>query len=253
MVVADAAHDDTEIGAAHFDLVRAFGNVPGFHFVHLGAEATASRFRESRHHHVLGDIAFEVRHHCREFFLRHDDRLGMVHASGHAEDDRNLELFARLHGDAEEVVGFLGVTRFEHRANGCLRVVTRILFVLGAALARVIGNNPHHAAIDTRVSCGIENITCHIQANHFHGDNTAGMSKSGTESDFGSDLFVRSPLGIAAQFRVIFQDFGGRSSRIACGKLNIAMTHGKGNGFVARNQHLFRIWIKSWHDIPFLF
>ena len=251
MVVTDTAHDDAHVGAAHFHLVRAFGHIPGFHLVHLGAELAAGRLREAGHHHMLGDIALEVRHHGREFFFGHHDGLGVVHAGRHTQDDGNLELFARLHRNAEEIVGFLGVAGLEHRANGCLRMVAGILFVLGTALARVVGHDPHHGTVHARVGRGVEHVACHVEAHHLHGDHAAGMAKGCTQGHFGGDLLVRGPLGIPAEFRIVLEDFGRGGTRVTRGKLHVAVAHGERDGLVSRNQHLFRIRIKSWHSVPF--
>ena len=126
-----------------------------------------------------------------------------------------MPLFGNEKGLLQAVVGLLRVARLEDGRAGGDGVAAGVLLVLAGGHAGVVRDDDDEAAVDAGVGGREERVCGDVEADMLHRGDDASVTESGADGDLQGDLFVGRPLGIAAEFGELFEDFGARRARIA--------------------------------------
>ena len=141
------------------------------------------------------------------------------------EDHRHLELFRKLKGIGDHVLGFLGGGRVKTGHKGKLGVAPRILLVLGGVAGGVIAHNNDQPALCPGVGKGHEGVGCHVQPHVLHGNHRAHSGPGGPDYHFHCHLFIHGPFDIVVPLlpgRKGIDDLRRRSPRITSSHLHAA-------------------------------
>ena len=238
MLVADAGRDDAERGIALDHHGGAFRFVPTGDFGELPPQAPMRRAGIGGNHDARGDVALEGgRSRRRSGVARRDDHaFGMTHAGGDAQEHGKAPALGDIDGAQGEIIRFLGIGGLEHGHAGGHCVAAIVLLILAGSHARIVGRDDYQRAGDAGVGHGEEWIGRHVQADVFHGGERAAAGERHADRDLERHLFVRRPLGVAAERSERFQNFGGWRARVAGAQVHPRIQSGQRHRLVAAQQ-----------------
>ena len=153
--------------------------------------------------------------------------------------NRQVPAGGQFQGQQGEIVGFLGVGRFEHRHGRGDGKAAVVLLVLARRHARIIGRDDHQRPAGARIGRGKEGIGRHVQPDVFHRDQRRRAGHSHAEGDFQGHLFVGGPLGTAAISREMFEDFRRGRAGISGAQRNAVIESRQGDRLIPAQQQPF--------------
>ena len=221
-------------GGAFLRHGHALGAGPVGDLGELVAEADVRLAGVGGHHHVEGGVLGVeggVRR-GRERVAR-DERLGVANARGEAQDHGNVPALGDGECLGEAVVGLLGVAGFEDRRAGGDRVAAGVLLVLAGGHAGVIGHHDYQAAVHTGIGGCEERVGGDVEADVLHRCDDSGVSEGRANGHFEGDLLVRRPLGLAAEFGELLENFRGWGSGVSGSEVHARVKGRIGDGLVA--------------------
>ena len=162
---------------------------------------------------------------------------GMGQARGDPDHDGNLEALGKVEGLPRHLVGFLLVGGLETGDHRELGVESRVLLVLRAVHAGIVGDGQDQPSLDRDESGVDEGIGRDVQAHVFHRDEDAPAGEGSSEGLLVGGLLVGAPGRAGALPRLeklyqVLEYLRGGSARIAVGRAQSRMDGAQGDRLV---------------------
>ena len=196
VLVGDARRDDADLAFAFFDAVELAVLGQGANPVGALLDKDVPDAGVGRQHGVFLGVAVDLVFALDlDAVVEFDERLGVGHARGYAQQHRRVVFFAYLEGLFREVFGFLAVGGFEHgdfRRGG---VVAVVLLVLRGVHSGIVGGNDDDAALCAGVGEREQRVGGDVETDVLHRDDGAPAGEGRAGGDFEGNFFVRCPFG----------------------------------------------------------
>jgi len=166
-----------------------------------------------------------------------DQRLDVVDAGRHTEDDRHLEFLGQRIAGQRHVVGFLRVGRLEHRHVGEAPPVAGILLVLRRRQPDVVGDGDNQPTVHAGQGQRHQRIGGDVHADMLHAAEGTRAGVGGADGDFQRHLLVHRPFGIDVRIgRNDFEHFSRRRTGVSGSNLDAGLPDRAGDRFVTGHQ-----------------